>query len=208
MKKNSLLVFVGFINLWTVAVIFAQDTTAPRKGVTVSSPTGVRPVPEELRRMPQTVPDGVTYSRDIPDYQVYQQLILMSQSDGKLGVNCYGKPLSPIFKESANLSGKQYKNLLKIAEETTLGLDELGQKAVPIIREMRAKTPNGRLAPGEMPTVSPELEALNKQKIELIEKAIEKIKTSFGEKDFLRFSEFVDKNFRFGITKATVKIPL
>jgi hypothetical protein len=55
------------------------------------------------------------------------------------------------------------------------------------------------------PPPPPELEALNKQKIELFERAVEKIKTSFGEKDFARFSEFVDKNFRFGITRATIK---
>ena len=212
MKKISLLVFILIINLWLIEESSAQDTSSPRKGVTITSPTGIRPVPRELREMPQRIPDDVTYSNDIPDHIVYQQmfkqLILMSQTDGKLGVNCYGKPLAPIFKEKANLSSKQYKNLIKIAAETNSQLEELAQKAIPIIREFRARTPNGRLAPGEMPPAPPaELEALNKQKIELIQGAVEKIKSSFGEKDFVNFSDFVDKNFRFGITKATIKTP-
>jgi hypothetical protein len=58
------------------------------------------------------------------------------------------------------------------------------------------------------PTPPLELEEINKQKIALIEAAVGKLKKNFGEKDFAKFTKFVDENIRSNFKTGVVPIPV
>ena len=209
MRKFYLFVFIVLLNILAISDVIAQS--GRRKEATVSSPSGLKPIPDNLPPPTQIrrLPDNLTESGDVPDYVVYETVFRLAKISWSPEVERTFSPLEIMvcrrYKIKKLLNKNQEKALTQIAEETLVELDKLAQKAKPLIEEFRAKMRNGSPVQSEgRPMPPPELEEISKKRIAVIEEAYEKLKSSFGEKDFARFNDFVNENIRSKFKTATI----
>jgi hypothetical protein len=214
MKKLCLFGFIVLVNILLIGDVIAQDPP-PRKGVTVSSPTGLKPKPDNLPRPPMMRPVPLNSSNDssnIPDYIVYGTVFRIAAVNWlpeKVKFNPHEAEICKRYQIEKILTKKQESFLKDLAQETLAELDNLAEKSRPILEEFRAKMRSGMIVQGEgRPTPPLELEEINKQKIALIEAAVGKLKKNFGEKDFAKFTKFVDENIRSNFKTGVVPIPV
>jgi hypothetical protein len=79
----------------------------------------------------------------------------------------------------------------------------LDNRAKQIIQQIRARTPNGKLQPGQVPPMPPpELEQLSEQRKTLILQSVGELRNNFGEAEFARFNDFVNRKVKAGIKKV------
>ena len=196
----------------------AQRPAPPERGqAQASSPTGLRPRPDDTNRPPQqpppshqpeTVPPAMLPAdQDVPEHVIYGQIFrhikeLRKTAEEEERQGRDGAHLRTLYQRMAQLSPPQAAALDEIATETNAQLDELTNRAQQIIREIRGQHPEGRLAPGEQPPVPPaELQQLSAQRRELLLQAREQLRTAYGEEEFQRFSQFVQQRVRPGIRR-------
>jgi hypothetical protein len=97
----------------------------------------------------------------------------------------------------ASLDDVQTSQLDQIATETNDEIEKLNVRAMQIIKEVRAKHPDGKLAQGELPPAPPaELGELSAKRRDVILQARERIRSVFGEGEFQRFDKFLQERMK------------
>jgi hypothetical protein len=103
------------------------------------------------------------------------------------------RPLRDHYKAAAKLSDSEDSLLKGIAFSTNAAVDAQDRKAKAIVDAVRAKHPDGRLAPGEkVPDPPKELAQLQAVRSQLLDNAIAQVRSAFGEKRFQDFEAFVE----------------
>jgi hypothetical protein len=208
MNKKRLVVIlllVAFaVSAFAIGRTIAQKP-ASRGQVDLSSPSGLKPKPGDLDRttppepaqtnplagQPRPTPE----SQDVPQYVVYGQVFRHIQ--GRDGAQFRG-----LYKQMAKLDDREAALLDQIAAETNGEIEKLNARAMKIIGDIRAKHPDGKLAPGEQPPAPPaELAELSAQRRDLILQARERLRSVFGEGEFQRFDKFVQEHLKPGIRR-------
>lgn len=220
MNKKRLPVILLLVALATAALAIGS-TIAQRPDragqVKISSPSGLKPKPGDLDRTtppgpPQTNPQGErpaqpSESQDVPEYVVYGQVFrhikeLHRKADEEERQGRDGAQFRGLYRRMAKLDERQAALLDQVAADANRDLAKLNARAMQIIGEVRAKHPDGKLAPGEQPPAPPaELAELSARRRDLILQAKERLHSVFGEEEFLRFDKFVKENLKPGIRR-------
>lgn len=193
-----------------VADIFIQDSD------TVSSPSKLKQKPPKVekaanRKRQDTVnmssAEANPEEQNIPEHIIYSQIFrhiqeLNRKADDEESKGKDGSHFRKLYKEMAKLDDKESKALDKITEKTNLEIEKLDKKARKIIEQHRAKTPEGKLEFGQLPPAPPaELVELSNQRKALILQAVGELRTEFGEEEFAKFKDFVEREVKPGIRK-------
>ena len=222
MKKKRLIVTLLILAFTTSALAIgsavAQRTDRQdRAQGTISSPSGLKPKPADLDRETSPQPAQANpsaglsaqqpESEEIPEYVVYGQVLRhlkelheKAAAEERQGRN--GAHLRKLYKEMAKLNDHQAAQLDQIAAEANSDIEKLNKRAMKIIGELRAKHPEGKLAPGEQPPAPPaELSELSAKRRDRTNEARERLRSVFGEEEFARFNEFVRQRVKPGIRR-------
>jgi hypothetical protein len=212
MKKLCLAGLIVLLNLLAIDSVFAQSGR-------VKQPPGATPnTPEpQLERYPRTELPPITITRpmparnavEVPDYVVYETVFRFARTGWapeKQNLRPEDRMVCVLYKKRKLLNQKQETFLKEVADETLSEVEKLDRQARTIIEEFRAKVRSGSTGTGR-PAPPPELEELSKQKIAVIENAIERLKKNFGANDFAKFSDFVDENIRSKFRGVSLPIP-
>ncbi len=154
------------------------------------------------------IPDTVTYRQLFRHVDFVKQKAAEKEQKGE-----DGSSLRAFYKRQAKLSDKQARDLDEIAAECNAAVEKLDKKAKKLVDDFRAKHPGGKLAEGEVPPAPPaELGLLQEERNNTIMQAREKLRASFGEQEFQRFSEYVKRGIVPNIkpvkmNPSTVKMP-
>lgn len=222
MKKKRVIVTLLLLAFATSALAIgstiAQRTDRQGGGQgDISSPSGLKPKPADLEREgpPQPTQPNPLEGRlprqqeaeDAPEHVVYGQMFrhikeLHKKADEEERQGRDGAHFRKLYKQMATLDDRQAALLDQIATETNVEIEKLNKRAMKIIGDLRAKHPEGKLAPGEQPPVPPaELAELSAARRDRLNEARERLRTVFGEEEFQRFSEFVRRRVKPGIRR-------
>lgn len=184
------------------------SSQADRRGVEVSSPSGLRERPENLVKVPAgtdrrnadsigPIPTDIIYGQIFRHIEELERKAEAEEHEGK-----DGRKIRDFDKDKARLTESQARTLDRIARETNVALKQIDARARALIAETRAKTPNRRLEFGDViPPPPAELGELAGRRRELILKSVEDLRREFGEAEFLKFTIFVDTDVRPGIRR-------
>src|ERR1044072_1870598 len=211
MNKKRLVVIILVAVFATGALALAQKSDSQGQ-ISVSSPSGLKTKPADLERPTppgpaQSNPRGDVSSQsqeshDIPQYVVYSQVFrhikeLHKKADDEERQGRNGEQFRKLYKEMASLDDVQTSQLDQIASETNDEIEKLNARAMQIIKEVRAKHPDGKLAQGELPPAPPaELGELSAKRRDVILQARERIRSVFGEGEFQRFDKFLQERMK------------
>jgi hypothetical protein len=145
-------------------------------------------------------------SQNIPDYAVYRQLfhhhmILKAKADEieKQGKN--GKALRSFYQETAGLSDDQARAFDRIAADCERDVARQDEKAKALIDSIRKNYPGGKVPAGQKPPEAPiELKAMQDDRNAIILNARDRLRAAFGEQEFKRFSDFVERDVKPNVT--------
>lgn len=215
MQKKRLVIIISLVAVATSALAFGSSIAQkfdPQGQVIVSSPSGLKTKPADLDRTTppgpaQPNPQGdvrpqLPESQDVPQYVLYSQVFrhireLNKKANDEERQGRDGEHFRKLYKEMAKLDDLQTSQLDQIAAETNGEIEKLNIRAMEIIREIRAKHPDGKLAPGEMPPTPPaELAELSAKRRDLILQARERLRAVYGEGEFQRFDNFVQERVK------------
>ena len=183
------------------------------KQVDFWSPSGLKPKPDNLpKKNPNQIQREIfTNPADIPDEIVYGQIFrhleeLNIKADDEQRNNRDGSKFRGLYKVVAQLEEKEARTLDRIANQTNARLKQVDNRIRQIIDEAHAKTPGGRIPKGQpMPTPPPELDQLSEQRKNIILQGMMELRQNFGEAEFAKFTEFVNKKVKTGIKKIDPK---
>lgn len=222
MKKKRVTVILLLTAFATSALaigstIAQRNDRQDRGQTTISSPSGLKPKPADLEREtpPQpTQPNPLAgqiprqpEAADVPEHVVYGQVFrhikeLHRKADEEERQGRDGARFRRLYKEMAKLDDRQAALLDEIAARTNGEIEKLDRRAMKIIGDLRAKHPEGKLAPGEQPPAPPaELAELSAARRDRISEARERLRSVFGEQEFERFNQFVRERVRPGIRR-------
>lgn len=209
MKKLCLFVFVLLFGVFTVS---AQSGRIKQETKTNTPPQIEGPVsdaPPPRKPTPIIAPD--TVKREIPDFVVYGLVFRLAQTGWSPAEQKGPNPLILIitrkYKAKKILTEAQEKSLRLIAYETLMEVEKLDKQGKTVIEEFGVKNRN-KPPPSEPSSLPPEKKKeLLEKRVAIYAAALEKLKTSFGEKDFAKFTEFVDENIRSSFRTGTVIVP-
>lgn len=216
MKKKSLFLTLLAIALTTSALALTGSSIAQRKTdekATVSSPSGLKEVPADLNkddRQPAAQTDQASApapDQEVPIHVVYDQMFrhikeLNKKADEEARQGKNGEHFRTLYKRLARLEDPQSQVLDRIARDVDREIEPLNKKAIEIIRSVRVRHPDGKLAQGEMPPEPPaELRVLADQRRQVILQAREELRASIGDEAFQRFDEFVKERIKPGIRR-------
>lgn len=219
MNKRNLIVILIAIGIATSALALGGSSIAQKsvdeKKAVVSSPSGLKPKPEDRGAVPQPAQpnqqnqNAATQPQDqtVPEHVVYGQMFrhikeLKKNADEQDRQGKDGAHFRTLYKRMAKLEDHQASLLDQIAAETDAEIEKLNKKAKKIIDEHRARHPEGKLAQGELPPAPPaELKTLSDERRNLIQQARERLRGAFGEEAFQKFDEFVQQRIRPGIRR-------
>jgi cell division protein FtsN len=215
MNKKRLVVIILVAVFATCALAIANgiaQKSDPQGQISVSSPSGLKTKPADLER---TTPPGPAQSNprgdvssqpqeshDIPQYVVYSQVFrhikeLHKKADDEERQGRNGEQFRKLYQQMASLNDVQTSQLDQIATETNDEIEKLNARAMQIIKEVRAKHPDGKLAQGELPPTPPaELGELSAKRRDVILQARERIRSVFGEGEFQRFDKFLQERMK------------
>ena len=215
MNKKRFLILVSLVAFAISALAIGNSIAQkfdPQSRISVSSPSGLKTKPADIDKTtpPEpaqsnplgAVPPQSSVSQDIPQYVVYSQVFrhikeLNRKADEEDRLGRDGKHFRGLYKQMAKLDDLQSSLLDQIATETNDAIDKLNVRAMQIIKEIRAKHPDGKLAPGELPPAPPaELGELSAKRRDLILQARERLRSVFGEDEFQRFDKFVQERVK------------
>ncbi|HKG59893.1 MAG TPA: hypothetical protein VKB05_08965 [Pyrinomonadaceae bacterium] len=219
MKKKSLFLSLLAIALTTSALALtgssiAQKSTSKKKA-TVSSPFGLKEVPAGLNKedrepASQTQTQQAPASpqdQEVPLHVVYDQMFrhikeLNKKADEEASQGKDGEHFRTLYKRLARLEDPQSQALDRIAREVDREIEPLNKKAIEIIRSIRERHKDGKLAQGELPPEPPaELRVLADERRQVIMRAREELRASIGDDAFQRFDKFVKKRIKPGIRR-------
>lgn len=222
MKKKRLIVTLLLLAFTTSALaigsVIAQKTDqADQTQGAISSPSGLKPKPADLDRETPPQPAQANpsagqlppqpESEEVPEDVVYGQVFrhlkeLHEKAGDEERQGRDGAHLRKLYKEMAKLDEHQAARLDEVAAEVNNEIEKLNKRAMKIIGELRAKHPDGKLAPGEQPPAPPaELAELSTKRRDRINEARERLRSVFGEDEFKRFNEFVRERVKPGIRR-------
>lgn len=197
--------------------IAQRPDRADRSQNIISSPSGLKPKPADLERdtpptPAQSNPLEGQLSRqpeaaDVPEHVVYGQMFrhikeLHKKANDEERQGRDGAHFRKLYKQMARLDDRQAESLDQVAAETNAEVEKLNRRAMKLIGDLRAKHPEGKLAPGEQPPAPPaELAELSAARLARLTEARERLRTLFGEQEFQRFSEFVRQRIKPGIRR-------
>ena len=215
MNKKRLVAIISVVVFATCALAIGNSIAQkadPQGQISVSSPSGLKTKPADLER---TTPSGPTQSNprgdlssqpqeshDIPQYVVYSQVFrhikeLHKKADDEERQGRNGEQFRKLYQHMASLDDVQTSQLDQIATETNDEIEKLNVRAMQIIKEVRAKHPDGKLAQGELPPAPPaELGELSAKRRDVILQARERIRSVFGEGEFRRFDKFLQERMK------------
>ena len=215
MNKKRLVVIISLVAFATCALAIGNSIAqkSDRQGqVTVSSPSGLKPKPDDLDRTTPPgpaqsnprgeLPSEMRESQQVPQYVIYSQAFrhikeLNKKADDEQRQGRDGEHFRKLYKTMANLDEVQASELDQIAAETNAEIEKLNKRAMQIIAEIRAKHPDGKLAQGEMPPTPPaELAELTAKRRDLILQGRERIRAVYGEDEFQRFDKFLQDRMK------------
>ena len=180
----------------------------------ISSPTGLKQKPDNLK-VPQNNPNqpnpgSKNIPNEIPDDVTYRQIFKHLEELNKKADNEErakgkdGKKYRNLYKDTARLNEKQARTLDRVADQTYRELKKVDDRAKQVIDQIRAQTPNHRIERGQKPPLpTQELSDLSKQRKDVTLKAVNELRTNFGEAEFVRFSQFVNEKVKTGIRKKS-----
>lgn len=219
MSKKRLVILLLLVVLATSALAIGRGIAqkSERRGeLAVSSPSGVKPKPSDLDRTAPSRPaqpnpregqPAPPESAEAPEHVVYGQVFrhvkeLHRKASEEERQGRDGAQFRGLYRRMARLDDRQASLLDQIAAETNGEVEKLNARAVRIISEVRAKHPDGKLAPGEQPPAPPaELAELSTRRRDLILQGRERLRSVFGEEEFQRFDRFVRENLKPGIRR-------
>ena len=219
MNKRNLIVIIIAIVIATSALALgggsiAQNSADEKKAI-ASSPSGLKPKPEDTGTVPQSTqpsPQGqgdATQPQDqtVPQHVVYGQMFrhikeLKKNADEEDRQGKDGSHFRTLYKRMAKLEDYQAAVLDQIAAETDAEIEKLNKKAKKIIDEIRGQHPEGKLAQGELPPTPPAgLKALSDERRNQILQARERLRAAFGEEAFQKFDEFAQQRIKPGVRR-------
>lgn len=222
MKKKRVIVTLLLLAFATSALAIgsgiAQRADRPERGqTTITSPSGLKPKPADLEREAPPTPaqpnplEGQLprqpEAADVPEHVAYGQMLrhikeLHKKADEEERQGRDGAHFRNLYKQMAKLDDRQATLLDGIVAEANGEIEKLNRRAMKIIGDLRAKHPEGRLAPGEQPPAPPaELAELSAARRDRINEARARLRSAFGEEEFQRFSEFVRQRLKPGIRR-------
>jgi len=219
MSKKRLVVILLLVAFATSALAISRSIAqkSERRGeLAVSSPSGIKPKPSDLDRTAPSQPAQTNpregqpappESAEVPEHVLYGQVFrhvkeLHRKASEEERQGRDGAQFRRLYRSMARLDDRQASLLDQIAAETNGEIEKLNARAVRIISEVRAKHPDGKLAPGEQPPAPPaELSELSAQRRDLILRGRERLRSVFGEEEFQRFDRFVRENLKPGIRR-------
>lgn len=221
MKKKRVIVSFLLLAFATSALAIgsgiAQRADRPDNGPAISSPSGLKPKPADLDReappgpaRPNPMEDQIPRRPDaaeIPEHIVYGQMFrhikeLRKKADEEARQGRDGSQFLKLYKQMAKLDDRQAAVLDQVAAEVNTEVEKLDKRAMKIIGELRARHPDGKLAPGEQPPAPPaELSQLSAARRDRINEARERLRAIFGEVEFVRFDQFVRERIKPGIRR-------
>jgi hypothetical protein len=174
-KKHLLIALTIIVCLMGAAtpVIYSKIKTKPQAQAPQSSP----------------LPRSVLY------WLMFQHIKTLNSMAAKLEAeNKDGQPYRDHYKVNAQLDDKQMAQLNQIVEDCYRDVSELDRRAKALIDEARAKVPGGKLEPGQLPPPPPsQLKEMQKERDAMVEAAYNRLRETFGIKEFERFDKFVNE---------------
>ena len=210
-------VLLSCVAILAIAAIIGSSVGAQvydqinQNGVRVWSPLGFKQKPNDLKEIPRGINQGANVSQDIPEDIVYGQVFrhieeLNRKADEEEQKGNNGNKLRNLYKDTARLDDRQARLLDKIAKDANHELKKLDKRAREIIDQVRSRTPNGKLEPGQLPPAPPtELYELSSHRKNVILQAVNALRSDLGEAEFARFSEFVNQKVKSGIKRRNGK---
>lgn len=185
-----------------------------QNGTNAWSPSGLRQKPDDLKELPKGVGSqrDDLLSQDVPEDIVYGQVFrhleeLNKKADEEEQKGNNGNKLRNLYKQMARLDDRQARALDKIVRGANQELKKLDHRAKQIIAEGRSRTPGRRLERGQAPPPPPaELSELSQRRKEVIWRAVGELRAEFGEGEFARFADFVERKVKPGIKKRGEKV--
>jgi hypothetical protein len=220
MNKRKSIIIILAIAIATSALALGSGSIAQKssdqENATVSSPSGLKPKPEDdvaatqrsvqpnqQAQNPSSQPQDQTVPQDVIYDQMFRHLKeLKKKADEEDRQGKDGSHFRTLYKRLAKLEEHQAKMLDQIADEVAREVEKLNKQAMKIINELRARHPEGKLAPGELPPAPPaELKRLSDERRNLNLNARARLRAAFGEEAFQKFDEFVQQRIRPGIRR-------
>lgn len=220
MNKKQLVLILGSFAIASGAFAVSNNSLINRAArsqeqenrATISSPSGLRPIPEEIRsaerlyRRPenpstqagdQTVPPHIVYGHVFRHLKELNERANEEERRGRSGAH-----LRTLYRRMARLDDQRASILDRIVAETNAEVERVDRRAIRIIRQIRARHPDGRLAAGEqLPTPPAELRQLSEERNNLILQGRDRLRSELGEEGFRQFDEFVQQRVRPGIRR-------
>lgn len=153
-----------------------------------------------------TAPASPKDPHSIPDQAIYRQLFhhhnaLKKKADELQQQGKNGLELRSFYKQSAKLTDDQDRAFDQIASDCDRDVAKQDEKAQALITAVQRRYPKGRIPQGERPPEAPtELKAMQAERDDIILKARDRLRAAFGEQEFQRFSDFVEKNVKPHVT--------
>ena len=147
--------------------------------------------PPQMSSQPQRIP--------APTAVVYSALFhhvtgVIQQADETQRQGKDASSLRALFRDKANLSDVQARDLDRIATDCVREVAVQDALAQQIIGAFKARFPPGRLPAGvKLPPPPPELKQMQEERDAMILRARDRLRVALGENEFQRFDEFVTK---------------
>lgn len=157
--------------------------------------------------LPPEVPDEVAYKHLFNHVTAFKKEAEKVERAGK-----NPEPFKGYFKRKAGLSDDQVRLLDEIAAEGSLEVAALDTKARAIVKAYLAQYPGGQVPHGEKPAPRPPgLRAMAEERERLILHARDRLRSAFGEEEFIRFNKFVKRriapNVHAGVAQQAPSAP-
>jgi hypothetical protein len=105
------------------------------------------------------------------------------------------------YKNYAALNDLQVSQLNQVAQDCLREVGVIDARIKQIVTESRARIPGGRLEPGQpLPQPTAELKELDQERDQIIRSHYMKLRDRFGEAEFKRFAQVVEKSVRLNVT--------
>ena len=153
--------------------------------------------PPQMNSQPQRIP--------APTAVVYSALFhhvadVIQQADETQRQGKDASSLRALFRDKANLSDVQARDLDRIATDCVREVSAQDARAQQIIGAFKARFPPGRLPPGvKLPPPPPELKQMQAERDAMILRARDRLRLALGEEGFQRFEGFVTERVASGI---------
>lgn len=195
MNKKRLFVVVCLLTFAVASITFGRHEQPLRSS---QEPAARDQAAEEL---PPEVPDEVAYKHLFNHVNAFRKEAEKAERAGK-----NPEPFKGYFKRKAGLSNEQVRLLDDIAAESSLEVAALDTKARSIVKAYLAQYPGGQVPYGEKPAPRPSgLRAMAEERERLILDARDRLRSAFGEEEFIRFNKFVKRRIAPNVHAGTAQ---